>query len=222
MNARAFGLCPRRKGGVGDVNSWFGAIRAGGRLSQSIGRSMTEGIARTRHHEAVHPVPPGEPGCLRPVMLLLREHAVPGWITARFCCPVPLLDYQQGALPLGRAVHPQKGPAQPFALDFRELRRHVAVIGPGGSGKTRNVLVPWTVGSLFDDLSVVVVDVKGDYGKEVRDYRHAQGIAGSRAAFLWDVNEPVRSRPRLKPFGYPDDPGHKPSDGPKRVHDAEH
>ena len=109
--------------------------------------------------------------------------------------PEALREYQNGALPLGRAVHPQKGPAQPFALDFWEVRRHVAVIGTAGSGKTRNVLVPWTVGALFDDLSVVVVDVKGDYGEEVRDFKQTEEISGSRTAFLWDVNEPDGSRP---------------------------
>src|SRR5487761_1714993 len=104
--------------------------------------------------------------------------------------PGPL---QNAEFPLGRLLHPSKGVRQSIALRTGDVERHVTVVGPAGSGKTRWVVVPWIVAALRAGWSVVAIDVKPILKNQVRDaVRESGQPLGIRAQSL-DYTDPARS-----------------------------
>lgn len=102
-------------------------------------------------------------------------------------------ELQRAEFPLGRYVHPAKGPRGPIALPEAVVARHVAVVGPAGSGKTHGVVVPWIVAALRAGWSVVAIDIKANLIDHVRDAVHRSGQpVGLRPAVL-DYTNPKRS-----------------------------
>lgn len=110
--------------------------------------------------------------------------------------PRELEAFSSGLVPLGRAVDPQRGPAQEFWLGWDQLVRHSVIIGPAGSGKTRSVLVPWAVWAVRAGIGVVLVDVKGDLLDEVGAYTAATPNGRLKVElYRWDIADPTKSRP---------------------------
>lgn len=95
---------------------------------------------------------------------------------------------------LGALLDVRRGGQFPVGLPMDVLRRHAAIVGPAGSGKTAGVLVPWIHSALAGGGTVVAVDVKGDLFEDIAAYvqRDALGPLGVRAA-KWDFTEPARS-----------------------------
>lgn len=90
-----------------------------------------------------------------------------------------------GPFDLGHVVDIRRNRSGPaVGLFGGEMARHAAVIGPGGSGKTHGVLVPWIVAGLRDGASVIAVDVKGDLFDHVDALRRQYGPLGCRVVRL--------------------------------------
>lgn len=68
----------------------------------------------------------------------------------------------KGQVRLGRYLHPRGRPGAELWLPASLLTQGCAVVGPPGSGKTENTIIPWTMQLLEAGSSVVVIDVKGD------------------------------------------------------------
>ena len=68
----------------------------------------------------------------------------------------------QGVVSLGRYLHPNNRQGEELFLSADVLKRHCAVIGKTGVGKTEGVIVPWAIGLLKNGHSVVTVDVVGN------------------------------------------------------------
>jgi type IV secretory pathway TraG/TraD family ATPase VirD4 len=107
------------------------------------------------------------------------------------------LDHRQlgpSSFRLGALLDVHRGPQMPLALPYDVLRRHAAIIGPAGSGKTAGVLVPWIHSALRGGHSVVAIDVKGDLFEDVERYAQQDpfGPLGAAAA-KWDFTDPAHS-----------------------------
>ncbi|MDS0132738.1 MULTISPECIES: type IV secretory system conjugative DNA transfer family protein [unclassified Amycolatopsis] len=98
-----------------------------------------------------------------------------------------------GEFPLGRFVSVKGRRGAPVGLSDAQLRLHACVVGPSGAGKTRSVIVPWTVAALRCGYSVVCVDVKGDLLDTVRAEVQAQGNPLGVRARKIDYTDPARS-----------------------------
>lgn len=102
-------------------------------------------------------------------------------------------NLQTAEFPVGRYVHPAKGPRDPIALPAGVIAHHAAVVGPAGSGKTTSIIVPWIIAGLRAGWSVVTIDVKGNLVNRVRNVVQASGQPlGVRAAVL-DYTHPAQS-----------------------------
>jgi len=104
--------------------------------------------------------------------------------------------YSQGQFPLGTIEHPRLGeePGFPFFLNWGNLERHAAVIGPAGSGKTYGVLAPWIAAAAHAQIPVIAVDVKGDLQDEIRTAKARFGYTDPRVFRIWDIGNPAGSR----------------------------
>lgn len=174
---------------------WRGATTVTG-AAVSASNSLIRGLERRARTNAVRP---GK-AALRTGILCPGDGPPSGSLQS-------FLDYREillpehtaalaaGPFPLGRVVHPHLGGAHPVHLSWEELRRHVAVIGPAGSGKTANVMAPWVVGAAESGLGVLVVDTKGDFLAEVTRYKTRHGITARHPVIRWDIEDPQASRP---------------------------
>lgn len=97
-----------------------------------------------------------------------------------------------GALPLGYAIEPRRGPVSPIGVPAEVLEQHAAIIGPTGAGKTSSLVVPWIAGALRDGHSVIAVDVTGNLFDKIREYARNTGPLGARVA-VWDFARPANS-----------------------------
>lgn len=78
------------------------------------------------------------------------------------------------AFTVGRAINLDTGaPGQAVRLDVERIFQHAAVVAPPGSGKTAGIIVPWTVRLLRAGASVVVLDVTGTLGEQIREFSQA-------------------------------------------------
>lgn len=104
--------------------------------------------------------------------------------------------YAQGDFPLGSIEHPRlsERPGFPFFINWGNLARHAAVIGPAGSGKTYGILAPWIAAAAHLRIPVVAVDVKGDLQDEVRAAKARLGYTDPRVFRVWDIGNPAGSR----------------------------
>jgi type IV secretory pathway TraG/TraD family ATPase VirD4 len=163
----------------------------------SASNSLTEGWMRRRATTAVRPgrkamktgiLAPGDgpPSGTIGNFLDYREVLLPEDVTL----------LKSGPFPIGLVKHPQedKG-AFLIYLGWEEARRHLVVVGPAGSGKTMNVLVPLVVGATEAGLGCVVVDTKGDFIQEFSSYRTRHGIAKRHNMVRWDIADPATSHP---------------------------
>ena len=118
------------------------------------------------------------------------------WLDYRgIALPKHLPDMSTGEFSLGEAIDPQTGRGRPTGLYWDQLVRHTAVIGPSGSGKSRNIFVPWVVAALRLGFSVVSVDTRGDLLNQVvaaASEGTARGV--NVPVYPWDVFD-ARSRP---------------------------
>lgn len=177
--------------------SFVGRV-AGGALNASaeVARSMSQGIASAINGQGVRPsrrsmrrgvlVPgDGPPTGASGSFLDYREVLLPQQVE-------PL---RQGVFPLGRVQDPgQDNPGFPILLDWEFVARHVAVIGPPGSGKTFNIFAPWIVAAVREGLTTVAVDVKGDLLQEISAARARMGATDPIKYYLWDISVPTTSR----------------------------
>ncbi|TYB54743.1 TraM recognition domain-containing protein [Nonomuraea sp. PA05] len=99
---------------------------------------------------------------------------------------------ERAAFPLGRYVHPARGPRQPIGLPPEVINHNVALIGPAGSGKTTGLIVPWIIAGLRAGYSVVTIDVKGDLLGRVKAALSGAPRVGLRAMTL-DYTRPATS-----------------------------
>jgi type IV secretory pathway TraG/TraD family ATPase VirD4 len=102
-------------------------------------------------------------------------------------------ELQTAEFPLGRLVHPSRGPRQPIALRTGDVQRHVTVVGPAGSGKTRWVIVPWIIAALRAGWSVVALDVKGNLMRHVREAVRESGQPLHLRPVVLDYTDPAHS-----------------------------
>jgi len=93
---------------------------------------------------------------------------------------------------VGRFLDPRRGPRSEVGLSFDVLRRHAAVIGPTGSGKTKSLLVPWIATALRQGCCVVAVDIGGDLLDDFWIHRSATGSVGAKVS-KWDYTDPSKS-----------------------------
>jgi type IV secretory pathway TraG/TraD family ATPase VirD4 len=175
---------------------WWRGFKAVNRVSMSAGRALADDLTQRRAAAAVRPsrkamrtgiLAPGDgpPSGSLGSFLDYREVLLPSDVTA----------LKSGAFPMGAVVHPQEGRGEfPVFLDWEEVRRHLAVIGPAGSGKTSNVMVPLVVGAAEGGLGTVVVDTKGDFLQEITAYKTRRGLANRYRVIRWDIADPTASR----------------------------
>lgn len=102
-------------------------------------------------------------------------------------------ELQTAEFPLGRLVHPSRGPRQPIALRSGDVERHVTVVGPAGSGKTRWVIVPWIIAALRAGWSVVALDVKGNLVRHVKEAVQESGQPLGLRPVVLDYTNPAHS-----------------------------
>jgi type IV secretory pathway TraG/TraD family ATPase VirD4 len=95
----------------------------------------------------------------------------------------------QGAVSLGRYLHPNKRQGQELFLSADILKRHCAVIGKTGAGKTEGVIVPWAIGLMKNGHSVVTVDVVGNLTNRLSNEAKRLGCR----VWYWDHGDPTSS-----------------------------
>ena len=93
---------------------------------------------------------------------------------------------------LGKFLDIRRGPRHEIGLPFDVLRRHAAVIGPTGSGKTKSFLVPWIATALRHRCCVVAIDIGGDLLDDFWVHRSATGPVDAKVS-KWDYSDPVHS-----------------------------
>jgi type IV secretory pathway TraG/TraD family ATPase VirD4 len=131
------------------------------------------------------PAPPGSVGVLAPG----DRPPLPGVVddfydyrgiaTAREIEELDARRFGADSFRLGWLLDPKSNQHEvPVALPLDVLRRHAAVIGPSGTGKTTGILVPWIVSALRGGSSVVALDVKGDLLETVLGYAKRDGEMG--------------------------------------------
>jgi len=103
-----------------------------------------------------------------------------------------LRHLRDGEFSLGRFLDPRRGPRGEIGLPFGVLRRHAAVLGPTGSGKTKSVLVPWIATALRQGCCVVAVDIGGDLLADLQTHRSVTGPLGAKVS-KWDYSDPSQS-----------------------------
>lgn len=102
-------------------------------------------------------------------------------------------DLQAAEFPLGRYVHPAKGPRQPIGLPEGVVAHHAAVVGPAGSGKTTSIIIPWIIAGLRAGWSVVTIDVKGNLTDRVRHAAQSSGRPIGVRVHVVDYTNPAKS-----------------------------
>ncbi|MCC3449933.1 MAG: type IV secretory system conjugative DNA transfer family protein [Microcoleus sp. PH2017_40_RAT_O_B] len=95
----------------------------------------------------------------------------------------------QGAVSLGRYLHPNNRQGQELFLSADILKRHCAVIGKTGAGKTEGVIVPWAIGLMKNGHSVVTVDVVGNLTNRLSNEAKRLGCR----VWYWDHGDPTSS-----------------------------
>lgn len=101
----------------------------------------------------------------------------------------------QGTFSLGTVIHPQRlAPEFPIYLEWGNLEKHTAIVGPPGSGKSRFLIAPWIVQATMIGLTTINVDVKGDLSETIRDAKRTLGAKGTLRVRRWDVGAPEKSR----------------------------
>jgi len=157
------------------------AARAGNELSGAIGDySASRGARRGILSPGDPPPPPTAAGSYYDYRGVLALRSVPA-------------DLQHAEFPLGRYVHPAKGPRQPIGLPAGVLAHHAAVVGPAGSGKTTSVIVPWIIAGLRAGWSVVTIDVKGNLASRVQQEAQRSGGPIGVRRHLLDYTNPAHS-----------------------------
>jgi type IV secretory pathway TraG/TraD family ATPase VirD4 len=101
--------------------------------------------------------------------------------------------YQDAEFPLGRYLHPARGPREPIALPGDVVARHVTMVGPAGSGKTHGVVVPWIIAALRAGWSVAAIDVKANLMDHVREAVQKSGRPIGVRSQVLDYTRPSRS-----------------------------
>ncbi len=99
-----------------------------------------------------------------------------------------LAGLADGWFPLGTAIDVKRRARQPIGIPDSVLRRHAAVVGPTGSGKTKSVLLPWAARALQAGGSVVLIDVSGDMLDDLAVVRRYLGPFNARVA-KWDYTD---------------------------------
>lgn len=195
-----FGSRARAKCGIGSCVSYWrfvGDAAAGfARASTSAAQSMGYGVNALVRSQGVRPsrrsirrgilVPgDGPPTGAAGTFLDYREVLIPQQVTA----------LQQGVFPLGRIQDPgQDNPGFRIYLDWEFIAKHVAVVGPPGSGKTFSIFAPWIVSAAEQGLTAVAVDVKGDLRQEISEAKARLGVSKPLPIVTWDISDPQRSR----------------------------
>lgn len=158
-----------------------GAARSGAALSQAVndhasGRGARRGILAPGDPAP----PPSAGGSYYDYRGVLNLRTVPPYL-------------RQAEFPLGRYVHPARGPREPIAIPAAVVAHHAAVVGPAGSGKTRFVIVPWIVAALRAGWSVVTIDVKGNLADLVKEAARASGRPLGIRPDVLDYTRPASS-----------------------------
>jgi len=166
-------------------------LRAAGRLARQshtaysrsqVNREITRSLAAMASGVLAPGDPPPVPG--GPDCLDYRGLATPG--------EIGVLDQRAHNTTIFRGgvlVDPRRGPQAPVGLPADILRKHAAIIGPTGSGKTSGVVIPWIYTALALGNTVVATDVKGDLLDSFLRYAQANGRLGVNAA-KWDFTDP--------------------------------
>ncbi len=179
------------------------------RVSISAANSMSQGVAAHVRAKRVRP----SNHSMRRGILVPGDGPQAGTTTSFFdfrdvLMPEQVTSLRQGVFPLGRVQDPGcDDPAFPVFLDWDFVARHVAVIGPAGSGKTYNVLAPWIVAAASQGLTTVAVDVKGDLLQEIRSAKARSALPANQPIVTWDISDPSISRP-WNPLGEIHSPEH--------------
>lgn len=94
-----------------------------------------------------------------------------------------------GVVSLGRYLQPHGRRGRELFLSSEILKRHCAVIGRTGAGKTEGIVIPWTIGLLKNGYSVVTVDVVGNLVNRLRTETQKLGCR----FWYWDSDNPTDS-----------------------------
>jgi hypothetical protein len=146
-------------------------------------------VAQARRTSAVGVLGPGDPP---PPPGVGDFYDYRGVATAAEVAHLDMRGLGSAGFRLGWLLDPKAGAQFEVGLPFEALRRHAAVIGPAGSGKTAGAIIPWIVSALRGGHSVVALDVKGDLLEEILNYAGRGGPIGVPVG-KWDYTDPSRS-----------------------------
>lgn len=158
------------------------------RLNQAIGSAVTaSGVRPGRHARRSGVLGPDDPPP--------SDARSTYWDFRYVLLPKQVRALAQGTFPLGTVIHPQRrGPEFPIYLEWGNLEKHTAIIGPPGSGKSRLLIAPWIVQATVNGLTTINVDVKGDLAESIRDAKRTLGAKGTLRVRRWDIGAPEKSR----------------------------
>lgn len=173
------------------MRGWVPLGRGVWRMSKSVADGAASGLARASEEIALTRASRGP----------RRGVLSPGDPDPPPTAPTDYYDYRgvargsdlcqlEGApFPLGRLVDPRRGHRFKLGLPFDVLRRHAAVIGPTGGGKTKGLIVPWVAAALRLGHCVIAVDIAGDLLEDLARHRSATGALNAEVA-QWDLSKP--------------------------------
>jgi len=98
-------------------------------------------------------------------------------------------ELSNGVVSLGRYLHPHGRQGRQLFMPAEVLKRHSAVIGRTGAGKTEGVVIPWVTGLLKNGYSVVAVDVLGNLVDRLSSEAKKLGCR----FWYWNGNNPSKS-----------------------------
>ncbi|HAZ48851.1 MAG TPA: hypothetical protein DDW76_14735 [Cyanobacteria bacterium UBA11369] len=98
-------------------------------------------------------------------------------------------DLYNGVVSLGRYLHPHGKQGRELFMPVEILKRHSAVIGRTGAGKTEGIIIPWVIGLLKSGYSVVTVDVVGNLVNRLSNEAKKLGCR----VWYWDSGNPTYS-----------------------------
>jgi type IV secretory pathway TraG/TraD family ATPase VirD4 len=152
-------------------------------------------LALARHRAANKPFGADQTGLLAPGAPPPPPNFLGDVFDYRGAAPLgDVSNLQRQPIPVGRVVDlDRQEPATPIGFPFVLLQRHVAIIGPTGSGKTVGLVVPWIDAALRAGYAVVAGDVKGNLREALARYVQRRGKIGVPMR-RWDYRDPGRSR----------------------------
>lgn len=178
------------------MDRWIGiagaVMRGSQRAAEGITDAVTSGVGRAR-------ISPSR-AAIRTGILCPGDGPPSGSIGSfrdyrGILLPRQVAALRTGLFPIGAVKNPRaESAAFPVFLDWDEVHRHVVIVGPAGSGKTRNLITPWAIAAASSGITTILIDTKGDMmSHELPDARRSSGIVTKAGVIQWDVDSPAEA-----------------------------